>query len=107
MVIASLKGRVYWASDTDADGLEDSFVAISDDFPAPYGLAVNEDSIDVLCKTSLVRLTPAKEAQVMICPTSKALSRMAGVTQPIITIGGGVRARCGGQLLHGITVPAG
>lgn len=57
MVMASLKGRVFKVIDANADGLGDSLEAISDDLPAPYGLAVNENSVDVLCKTSLVRLT--------------------------------------------------
>ena len=57
MFVASLKGRVLKISDTDADGLGDAFDVISDDLPAPYGLAVNANSVDVLCKTSLIRLT--------------------------------------------------
>jgi hypothetical protein len=63
MFIASLKGRVLRVSDTDADGLGDTFASISDDLPAPYGLAVNDDSVDVLCKTSLIRLTPVRGTQ--------------------------------------------
>ncbi len=57
MFIASLKGRVLKINDTDADGLGDAFETISDDLPAPYGLSVNANSVDVLCKTSLIRLT--------------------------------------------------
>ena len=57
MFIASLKGRVLQVKDTNDDGLGDTFDVISDDLPAPYGLAVNEASVDVLCKTSLIRLT--------------------------------------------------
>ncbi len=60
MFIASLKGRVLQVEDTNADGLGDRMVVISDDLPAPYGLAANADSVDVLCKTSLIRLTPQK-----------------------------------------------
>lgn len=57
MFMASLKGRVLKINDTNSDGLGDAFEAISDDLPAPYGLAVNSNSVDVLCKTSLIRLT--------------------------------------------------
>ena len=57
MFVASLKGRVLKVNDADADGLGDAFEVMSDDLPAPYGLAVNADSVDVLCKTSLIRLT--------------------------------------------------
>ena len=56
MFIASLKGRVLQVIDTDQDDLGDRFEIVSDDLPAPYGLAVNSDSVDVLCKTSLIRL---------------------------------------------------
>ena len=57
MFVASLKGRVLKVNDADADGLGDAFEVMSDDLPAPYGLAVNAHSVDVLCKTSLIRLT--------------------------------------------------
>lgn len=60
MFIASLKGRVLKIIDADADGLVDTFETISDDLPAPYGLAVNANSVDVLCKTSLIRLTQSQ-----------------------------------------------
>ncbi len=57
MFMASLKGRVFHLHDTDDDGLEDKMIPVSDELPAPYGLYVNEDnSIDVLCKTSLIRI---------------------------------------------------
>lgn len=61
MFIASLKGKVLRVFDKNKDGLLDSYEAISDDLPAPYGIAVNStveevQSIDVLCKTGLVRL---------------------------------------------------
>ncbi len=58
LVIGSLKGRVCFARDTNRDGLLDYWEPISDDLPAPYGLASNGDSIDCLAKFGLVRLTP-------------------------------------------------
>lgn len=58
MYVASLKGRALQILDSDQDGLGDRFSVISDDLPAPYGLAVNANSLDILCKTSLIRLTP-------------------------------------------------
>ncbi len=39
LAIGSLKGRVCLARDTDNDGLADTWEPISDDVPAPYGLA--------------------------------------------------------------------
>ena len=62
MFVASLKGRVLTVNDADTDGLGDAFEVISDDLPSPYGLAVNADSVDVLCKTSLIRLTQSDAA---------------------------------------------
>lgn len=57
LVIASLKGRVCLARDTDADGLPDSWEPLSDDLPAPYGLAAHAGGIDVLAKYGLMRLS--------------------------------------------------
>ncbi len=70
LYFASLKGRVLRARDTDEDGLEDTLDTLSDDLPAPYGLAVNGDSVDVLCKTSLIRLQPDQSAP-MLAPYSQ------------------------------------
>ena len=58
LVIGSLKGRVCVARDADGDGLADTWEPISDDLPAPYGIASNGQSIDVLAKYGLLRLTP-------------------------------------------------
>ncbi|MFO1063333.1 MAG: hypothetical protein U0892_05650 [Pirellulales bacterium] len=58
LLIGSLKGRVAAAVDTDSDGLPDQWQVLSDDLPAPYGLAVRDQAIDVLCKFGLIRLTP-------------------------------------------------
>ncbi|HWB01071.1 MAG TPA: hypothetical protein VG713_21415, partial [Pirellulales bacterium] len=57
LVFSSLKGRVCVAKDTDGDGLEDTVAPLSDDLPAPYGVAANADgTVDVICKYGLVRL---------------------------------------------------
>ena len=62
LVIGSLKGRVCIARDIDSDGLADTWEPISDDVPAPYGIASNGQSIDVLAKYGLLRLTPTPTA---------------------------------------------
>ncbi len=63
LAIGSLKGQVSLAVDTDRDGLPDQWQPISDDLPAPYGLASNGDSIDVLAKFGLIRLTPSESKE--------------------------------------------
>lgn len=59
LAIASLKGRVHLARDTDGDGLEDALGVFSDDLPAPYGLATSGEAIDVAAKFGVVRLLDA------------------------------------------------
>lgn len=56
LAIASLKGRVWLARDTDGDGLEDQAAPFSDEFAAPYGIAASGEQIDVLNKYGLLRL---------------------------------------------------
>jgi mono/diheme cytochrome c family protein len=56
MAIASLKGEVWLARDTDGDGLEDDAQPFSDDLAAPYGLAAGENYLDVINKYALLRL---------------------------------------------------
>ncbi|MBL8829941.1 MAG: hypothetical protein JNM18_23380, partial [Planctomycetaceae bacterium] len=56
LFFTSLKGRLCAAIDTDGDGLEDKTQPVSDDFAAPYGLHINDDSIDVINKYALLRL---------------------------------------------------
>lgn len=63
LVIGSLKGRVCIARDSDQDGLEETWEPISDDVPAPYGLASNGNFVDVLSKYGLVRLSPPAVAE--------------------------------------------
>jgi hypothetical protein len=56
LAIASLKGEVWLARDTDGDGLEDAAAPFSDDLAAPYGLATGQGYIDVINKYALLRL---------------------------------------------------
>lgn len=56
LVVTSLKGRVWLASDSDQDGLEDNLWAFSDELAAPFGASGNEDSLDVINKYALLRL---------------------------------------------------
>ncbi len=57
--MASLKGRVWIASDTDGDGIEDMFRPFSDELATPYGLSAGEGHVDVVCKFALLRLIDA------------------------------------------------
>ena len=56
LLVASLKGRVWSAKDTDGDHLEDQMQLVSDELAAPYGIFGADDYIDVLCKYGVVRL---------------------------------------------------
>jgi hypothetical protein len=56
LAVASLKGQVFLARDTDGDGLEDALTPFSDELAAPYGLAAQGKSLDVLNKYALLRL---------------------------------------------------
>ncbi len=61
LILASLKGRVWLASDSDGDGLEDSFRPFSQELASPYGVAsANEPgtkgAVDVITKYGLLRL---------------------------------------------------
>jgi len=56
LAVASLKGRVWLARDSDGDHLPDVSQPISDELAAPYGLVAADDHIDVLTKYGLLRL---------------------------------------------------
>lgn len=57
LVVSSLEGRVWLAHDDDGDGLEDRLVPFSDELAAPYGVAAAGESIDVINKYALLRLS--------------------------------------------------
>ena len=56
MLLTSLKGRVWQAVDTTADGLEDRLKALTDELAAPYGVHASKDYIDVINKYALLRM---------------------------------------------------
>ena len=56
LIVASLKGRVLIARDTDGDSLEDTWSVFSDELAAPYGVAAAGDAIDVSTKYAVLRL---------------------------------------------------
>ncbi len=56
LVVASLKGQVWLAHDSDGEGLEDKMEQFSDELAAPYGLATGANYIDVINKYALLRL---------------------------------------------------
>lgn len=59
LAFCSLKGGVWLARDTDGDGLEDHLQNFADGLPAPYGIAVHGEALDVCAKYGVVRLTDA------------------------------------------------
>lgn len=62
LIAASLKGRVLRARDRDGDGLAETWEPLSDDLPAPYGVAAGQDWIDVVAKFGVLRLTEPSAA---------------------------------------------
>ncbi len=56
LIVASLKGRVWLARDTNGDGLEDEIRPFSDELAAPYGVRAAANAIDVVNKYALLRL---------------------------------------------------
>ncbi len=56
LFVTSLKGRVISAIDSDADRLEDQQTVYSDELATPYGIVASSGHVDVITKTSLLRL---------------------------------------------------
>ncbi|MEX0939580.1 MAG: c-type cytochrome [Pirellulales bacterium] len=61
LVVASLKGRIWLADDSDGDELEDRLTLVADGFSAPYGVNTTRlpdgpEAIDVVDKSALTRL---------------------------------------------------
>lgn len=56
LFMTSLKGRVVSAIDSDADRLEDLQTVYSDELATPYGIVASRGHVDVITKTSLLRL---------------------------------------------------
>lgn len=56
LVVASLKGRVWLAADSDGDSWEDRLDPFGDELAAPFGLATGENYVDVITKVALLRL---------------------------------------------------
>ncbi len=63
LYVASLKGRVWEVVDTDNDQLEDQAHVIGDELAAPFGIFATDESVDVLNKFSLLRLTRTAGSQ--------------------------------------------
>ncbi|GIW94549.1 MAG: hypothetical protein KatS3mg110_2590 [Pirellulaceae bacterium] len=57
LLVTSLKGRLWRASDDNQDGWEDRVEPISDELAAPYGVAVRGDQIVVINKYALLGLS--------------------------------------------------
>ncbi len=62
LLVGSLKGRVWRATDRDEDQLEDTLTPISDDLASPYGIQAGEDHVDVVTKYGVVRLSDFDES---------------------------------------------
>jgi mono/diheme cytochrome c family protein len=56
LVFTSLKGHVYRARDSDADGLEDRLTLVEEGLAAPYGIIADGNDLVVAHKPELLRL---------------------------------------------------
>ncbi len=56
VVVASLKGAVFSAKDSDGDGLEDMWHRLSDHLAAPFGVLADEHGVFVSHKPELVQI---------------------------------------------------
>jgi mono/diheme cytochrome c family protein/glucose/arabinose dehydrogenase len=57
LAFTSLKGDVYLARDTNADGIEDQLTLFEEGLSAPYGILADGDSILVAHKPEVIRLS--------------------------------------------------
>jgi mono/diheme cytochrome c family protein len=57
LVIASLKGHIYLAHDSDGDGVEETISVFEEGLSAPFGVLADGDSLLVTHKAELLRLT--------------------------------------------------
>jgi mono/diheme cytochrome c family protein/glucose/arabinose dehydrogenase len=57
LVFTSLKGHVYFATDSDGDGIEDTLTEFEEGLAAPFGILADGDSLLVAHKPELLRLT--------------------------------------------------
>ena len=62
LVLATLKGQVFTAHDTDHDGLDDALRLVEDGLATPYGLVAETSYVDVLAKPGLLRLVEADKS---------------------------------------------
>jgi mono/diheme cytochrome c family protein len=72
LVVASLEGRVWLARDSDGDGWHDLAEPVSDELPAPFGVAVRGAEIDLLAKPGLLRLSDFAGGRARRCQTVAA-----------------------------------
>ena len=105
LVVSSLEGRVWLATDTDGDGLEDRCEPFSDDLAAPYGVAVHGDAVDVINKYALLRLHD-DDGDGFAERTEQRRVRL-GAHGRLSRLGRGAGARSRGQLLRCPAVRAG
>lgn len=59
LFISSLKGRIWSATDTNRDGMEDRLQVFGDELAAPFGLVAHDKYVDVINKYALLRLHDA------------------------------------------------
>lgn len=62
LIVGSLKGRVWLATDRDGDNLEETLIPISDDLASPYGIHASTEYVDVVTKFGIVRLSHFDES---------------------------------------------
>jgi hypothetical protein len=84
LLVASLKGRVWSAKDTDGDHLEDQMQLVSDELAAPYGIFAQ--TITSMCFASMASFGCMIGTRTVLRIDTSWLHR-AGATPTTITIG--------------------